>query len=180
MPLTPLHYCVAYFFHRVSGLKLNLPALIVSSMVIDLENPFLFIFTKGDTTRLVLHSIFGALTFGLLISIFITIVVYPWFFKILFPKNRKNKEKCTLSKQILLSSIIGVLGHTIIDATHHEYNPLLFPFSFESIDYFVILGDWYFATILVYVLFSTFALIIIVRELKLGKKGFWERLLIGS
>ena len=81
---------------------------------------------------------------------------------------------------MIFSSIIGVLGHVLIDSTHHEYNPLLFPFSFESIDYFVLFGNWHFATILVYVLFSTFVLIIIIRELKIGKKGFWERLLIGS
>ncbi|MGQ9469257.1 MAG: DUF4184 family protein [Nitrososphaerales archaeon] len=47
MPATPLHYFLAYILHRMSRFNLSFPALIVGSMVPDLEVPIIFLISKG-------------------------------------------------------------------------------------------------------------------------------------
>jgi hypothetical protein len=113
MPVTPLHYFLAYIIHRASKFKLNFPALIVGSMVPDLEVPIIFITSRGEIDRLVLHSILGSMTLGLLISIFISLLIYP---RILGFLNCRKELKCIISKSLIISSLIGVLSHVLLDA----------------------------------------------------------------
>jgi hypothetical protein len=72
VPITPFHYPIANLIHKLDGkISLSLPALIVGSMVPDLEVPFMISFT-GTQDRLVLHSILGAITLGTIITIALT------------------------------------------------------------------------------------------------------------
>jgi hypothetical protein len=64
LPLTPLHYPIAYSIHKLGG-NLNLPGLIVGSMIPDLEIPFMvLIFGVSGPNRLVLPSLLGSATLG--------------------------------------------------------------------------------------------------------------------
>ena len=46
MPITPLHYPIAWGLSKLDK-RLNLPGLIVGSFIPDIEVPFLFIFFSG-------------------------------------------------------------------------------------------------------------------------------------
>ncbi|MCP8307276.1 MAG: DUF4184 family protein [archaeon] len=180
MPATPLHYFLAYILHRMSKFNLNFPALIVGSMVPDIENPIIFLISRGEKDRLILHSILGSITLGLFLSIFISFLLYPRLVGFILPDCREElKSKCSISKTLIASSLIGVLGHVLLDALHHEYNPLIYPFSTESINNFVFFGDYLLASKLISSLFIIFGLMILFREIRLGRDGFWKRILVG-
>jgi len=164
----------------MSRFNLNFPALIVSSIVPDLEIPIIFLISRGEIDRLILHSILGSITLGLLISIFISSLLYPRLVGFILPDCKEElKSKCTISKSLMISSLIGVLGHVVLDALHHEYNPLIYPFSTESIDDLVLFGDYLLASNLVCSLLIIFGLMTIFREVRLGRDGFWKRILVG-
>ncbi len=179
MPITPLHYFSAYIIHRISKFNLNFSALIVSSMVPDLEVPIIFLISKGEIDRLVLHSILGSATLGLLISIFISFSFYPRIVGFILPDYKKLNSKSVISKSLIISSLIGVLGHVLLDTLHHEYNPLIYPFSTESIDDFVLFGDYLLASKLISSIFIILGFVILIREIRLGRNGFLKRILVG-
>lgn len=129
MPITPFHYPVAKIIHKLNGkISLSLPALIVGAMVPDLEVPFVTLF--GDTgDRLVLHSLLGGLTLGTLIAVAFTVWLYPRVIGVFLPAYKtKLKEKCSFSFSLVLSCLIGVLSHNILDIANHVYNPIFWPF----------------------------------------------------
>ena len=98
MPLTPLHYPIAYFIRKLSG-NLNLPGLIVGSMIPDLEIPFIvLIFGINGPNRLVLHSLLGSATLGTVLGIIITVKFYPFLVSYFFGVEKgKVESKCKLS-----------------------------------------------------------------------------------
>ncbi|MEM3383453.1 MAG: DUF4184 family protein [Nitrososphaerales archaeon] len=180
MPVTPLHYFLAYIIYKISKFNLNFPALIVGSIVPDLEAPIIFLISKGEIDRLVLHSILGSMTLGLLISIFISISLYPRIFVFILHDFRKELDtKCNFSKSLVISNIIGVLSHVFLDALHHEYNPLLYPFSINSINDFVLFNDYLLASKLISAIFIILGIIILFKEIRLGRNGFLKRILLG-
>lgn len=179
MPLTPLHYSVAYLINRWKR-ELSLPALVVSSMIPDLERPFIFIMTGGVHGRLVLHSLLGAITLGTFLSILVTVFLYPAMVSFLFKIDKKVLlEKCRFSGMLALASLFGCVSHVLLDSLHHEFNPLFFPFLNESFDMLVLLGDWTYATIIVQFLFLALFVLILVLEIRRGVEGFWKRTLVG-
>ncbi len=180
MPITPLHYFSAYIIHRISKFNLNFPALIAGSMVPDLEVPIIFLISKGEIDRLVLHSVLGSATLGLLISIFISFSFYPRIVGFILPDCKKElNNKSAVSKSLIISSLIGVLGYVLLDALHHEYNPLIYPFSTQSIDGFVLFGDYLLASKLISSIFIILGFVILIREIRLGRNGFLKRILVG-
>ena len=128
LPVTPLHYPVAYVIYKLGG-KLSLPALVVSSMVPDLEIPFLIVLLGTEVPhRLVLHSLLGAVTIGAVLSIAITVLVYPRLTSVVFPVDKlKVKEKCRFSLGLIVSCLLGGLSHVLLDVTNHAYNPVFWP-----------------------------------------------------
>jgi len=113
MPVTPLHCSVAYLINRWKT-QLSLPALLVSSMVPDLEIPILFLVTGGFQDRIVLHSLLGAATLGTFLSVLLTVFLYPpavsFFFKL---SRKKVEERCRLSKSLVASCIVGGVLHVM-------------------------------------------------------------------
>ncbi|TRO47324.1 DUF4184 family protein [Candidatus Bathyarchaeota archaeon] len=129
LPITPFHYPVAYVLYKLGG-KLSLPALIVGSMLPDLEIPFMvLLFGTAVPTHLLLHSLIGSLTIGTLLATAITVFIYPKLTSAIFPIDKiKVKEKCRFSINLLFSCAIGCLFHVLLDVTNHSYNPVLWPF----------------------------------------------------
>jgi membrane-bound metal-dependent hydrolase YbcI (DUF457 family) len=128
MPVTPFHYPIAKILHQLGGkINLSLPALIVGSMVPDLEVPFISLLSQTQD-RLILHSLIGGLTLGTAIAVFLTVLVYAPLVGAFFPVNKERlKQKCAFSGVVVFSCLVGVLSHVLLDVANHTYNPLFWP-----------------------------------------------------
>jgi len=182
MVLTPLHYSLAYLFHKVSD-KLSFPALIVSSMVPDLETiletGLSFTVGGGFQRGLVLHSLFGAVTVGLVVAVALTGYLYPHVVSHVFRVDRKIiAKKCRFSSGLVVSCFIGLVTHVLVDTLHHPYNPFLFPFSNSSFDALVLFSNPDEASSILHVIFVTLSLGVLLYELYRGTDGFWKRVLV--
>lgn len=130
MPITPLHYPLAYLLYKLNE-KLSLPGLIVGSMLPDIEVPAIILLLGTQVPdRLVLHSLLGAATLGTGLSVTFTVLMYPplisFFLKI---DKRKVEKKCRLYFALVFSCFLGNLSHVLLDVATHTYNPLFWPFS---------------------------------------------------
>ena len=179
MPATPLHCNIAYLINRWKP-QLSLPALLVSTMIPDLEIPFTYLITGGLQHRLVLHSFLGAATLGTFLSVLLTVFFYPsvvsFFFKL---DKEKVEEKCRFSGTLIALCFVGILSHMFIDSLHHEFNPVLYPFVKESFDALILIGDWASATVIVTSVLLALLIFFFAVELRKGTKDFWMRLLVG-
>jgi membrane-bound metal-dependent hydrolase YbcI (DUF457 family) len=144
----------------------------------DLENLFIMLFLGTEVpNRLVLHSIFGAVTIGTFFAVIVTVTIYPYIVTSLFHVNKEHvKTKCKLSLGLVVSVLIGILSHVLLDVTNHPYNPLFWPFSSTYINspfYFAlgpIIGSLYMQVIMGVIL----VVLIIV-----NRKNMFEKLLVG-
>jgi len=178
MVWTPFHYPLAYLFHKARN-KLSFPALVVGSFLPDLETALWLSLGGGFRRGAVLHSLLGAVTVGLVVAVALTLYLYPPVVSYVFKLDRKTVAgKCHLSASLVMSCLIGIVAHVLVDTLHHNYNPLLFPFSHGSFDALVLFGDWVQATLVMQVIFITSSLVILFYELYRGIDGFWERLFV--
>ncbi len=129
MPLTPLHYPIAYFINKIDT-RFSLPGLIVGCMFPDLEIPFmLLIFGTNGPNRMILHSFLGSATIGTVLSLFFTVWFYPFFVSDLFRIKKEEIEKrCKFSFVLFFSVFVGNISHVLLDVLNHPYNPILWPF----------------------------------------------------
>ena len=179
MPVTPFHYPVAYLIKKFGG-NLSLPALIVGSMVPDLEIPFIVLFLGTEVPhRLVLHSLLGAATFGTILSVAITVLVYPWLTNVMFRINkRKVKDKCRFTLWLVFSCVLGCISHVLLDVVNHAYNPVFWPFLAlnETPSPIVpVLGGELTASLVVHALMATLFIGLFANK----RRNFWEQLLVG-
>ncbi|HSV49508.1 MAG TPA: DUF4184 family protein [Candidatus Acidoferrales bacterium] len=184
MPITPFHYPLAYLVYKFGKQKLSLPALIVGSMLPDLEIPVMaLLFGLQAPNRMVLHSLLGGVTIGTVIGVAITVLIYPTITSAIFRFSKsKVKDKCRFSPMLVFSCLIGVLSHVLLDVTNHSYNPVFWPFLsiYQTPSPIVsILGGLGTASPLMHgVMISIMAIIFI--GLFFSKRGnFWEQVLIG-
>ena len=178
MPITPFHHPVAYLIYKLGG-KLSLPAVIVGSMLPDLEIPFMvLLFGNSVPTHLMLHSILGSLTVGTAIAVAITVLIYPKITSTIFPIDKlKVKQKCKFSLTLVFSCAIGCLSHALLDVANHTYNPVFWPFltSAETPSPIVpLLGGVQTASLLMHSLMT--ALFITFYAFK--RENFWENMLV--
>ncbi|MGQ9460781.1 MAG: DUF4184 family protein [Candidatus Bathyarchaeaceae archaeon] len=179
MPVTPLHCSVAYLINRWKP-QLNLPALLVSSMAPDLEIPVVFLLTGGFRDRLVLHSLLGAATLGTLLSVLLTVFLYPPVVSFFFKLDRERvKERCRFSSVLVVSCIVGGVLHVIVDSMTHEFNPVFYPFVKDSFDVLLLTGDLAFSSLIVGSALFGLLIFIFVDEVRKGTRGFWMRMLVG-
>jgi membrane-bound metal-dependent hydrolase YbcI (DUF457 family) len=178
LPLTPLHYPIAYFIYKLDK-RLSLPGLVVGCMFPDLEIPIIvLLFGTQVPNRMILHSLLGSVTLGTFLALIVTIRVYPSLVIRLFHVDKKRIEsKCKLSFAVVFSVLVGNLSHVLLDVTNHPYNPLFWPFrsaiTTSSPIYFALgnpLGSLWMQIIMAVLLA---ALIVIKR------KDFFEELLVG-
>lgn len=178
MPITPLHTAVAYLLNRWRK-ELSLPALIVGSMVPDLEIPFVYLASNGFHDRLVLHSLLGAAFLGTSVAVLLTVFVYPLVISSVFGLDKNGlKEKCHFSAMLVVCCFVGTLSHVLIDSLHHNYNPLLFPFMLESFDAFVLKNPYVSPTDLVSIPMLAILVLVLIWEIRRGLNGFWKRIFV--
>jgi len=178
LPIKPFHYPVAYILYKLGG-TLSLPALIVGSMLPDLEVPFIvLLFGTSVPHHLLLHSIAGALTLGTALAITITVFIYPRLTSAIFPVDKlKVKEKCHFSISLVFSCAIGCLSHVLLDVTNHAYNPLFWPFLAlnETPSPFVpFLGGAEIASLLMH----TLMVVLFIGLFASKREDFWEHVLV--
>jgi len=179
MPGTPLHSAVAYLLNRWQR-RLSLPALIVGTMVPDLEVPFIWFVTGGLYDRLILHSLLGVAVLGTFIAVLLTVFAYPTVVSSAFRLNKEEvEEKCRFSVVLVFCCLVGGISHVLIDSLQHEFSPLLYPFINES--FTALLLKNYFASSIDLVAYPMFAILIIIfiYDIRKGKEGFWKRVLVG-
>ena len=180
MPSPLGHFTVAYLIYK-SKKTLSLPALIVGSVISD-SDLLLDYLTGGRLGRELLHSFIGGGIFGTVASSLLTVLFYPLIVSALFSIRREDaRQACKLSKTLVVSSFIGCLSHVLVDSTCHNYNPLLYPFTRQSIDILLLPYDWGLLYIVVEILlFAILLTVLVVDFSKKGFQGFWKRILIGS
>jgi hypothetical protein len=98
-----------------------------------------------------MHSLLGAVTIDLLLSVLLVLYFVPWMMKHLdrkvidkrylsFAGIDLRKHRTTITA-VIGSAMLGSVSHVLIDTLHHPYNPLTFPFS-QYYDFnLVLFGD---------------------------------------
>ncbi len=179
MPSPIGHFTVAFLIYK-SKKTLSLPALIAGSVVSDLDILIRYLM-GGYVGRELLHSFVGAGIFGTICSAFFTVLFYPLIISAFFRIDKEEVgQVCKLSKTVLGSSFLGVLSHILVDSTCHDYNPLLYPLTKQSIDILLLPYDW----VLLYVIVEALLLAVLLVTLRIdvskrGFKGIWKRILVG-
>lgn len=177
MPLTPLHYVVAYFVGKWKR-GLSLPGLIVGSALPDLDK-LIYLFIDNPYGRGILQSLFGVATIGTVLSVLFTVYVYPTVVSGVFRIDKRMiEERCRFSKGLVLACFVGNILHVLVDSLHHEYNPTLYPFISDSFGALVLFGNWQLATMIVQSVFFLLFVTIFVWEARKGTEGFWKRILV--
>ena len=178
MPAIFLHSIIAYIANRWNP-KLSLPGLLVGSMFPDLEVIPIYFLTNGAIDRLIFHSIIGAITLGTIFTLGFVVFVYPKLISIIFRIDENEiKNKSSFSITLIISSVIGNLSHVIIDATTHEFNPLLYPLVNGSIDFLRISSNRFFDNLGVSIILFLILIVIVSASLKNGRGSFWKKMLV--
>jgi len=181
MPSSLGHFAVAYVFHKLKK-TLSLPALIVGSIIPDIDI-LIYYLTTGNFAigRELLHSLAGVGIFGTLISVLVTVLVYPHIVSVFLGIEKEQvKQECKFSKTVVVSCLLGGLSHAIIDSTCHDYNPLLYPFTSQSINVLLFTNDWKLSYAIVEIFLFVILLIMLATEIRKETKGFWKRILVGT
>ncbi len=127
MPITPLHYPLAFGLSKTNK-RLLLPGMVVGSVIPDIEVPLMWVFFSDLPDHLVLHSLVGAVSLGTLLAVLVTWLLYPPIISALFRVDKNDlKEACGLSVMLVVSCLIGVLSHLLLDYPMHWFNPILWP-----------------------------------------------------
>ncbi len=127
MPATPFHYPFAFLISKIDR-RLSLPALVVGSVIPDIEVPLMRIFFSDLPDHLFFHSLIGAVTVGTILAVIVTWILYAPIISTLFCVDRERLNKvCGMSKILVVSCLIGVLSHLLLDYPMHWFNPILWP-----------------------------------------------------
>jgi membrane-bound metal-dependent hydrolase YbcI (DUF457 family) len=127
MPFTPLHYPLAFVLSKTNK-KLLLPGVVVGSVIPDIEVPIMWVFFNGLPDHLFLHSLVGAVSVGTILAVVVTWLLYPPIISAVFRVSKKKlKDACRLSGILVVSCLIGVLSHLLLDYPMHWFNPILWP-----------------------------------------------------
>lgn len=140
IPVLILHWPTVWPLFKWRPASFNVIALSIGAIIPDLECPFLFPFVEDRWhARLMMHSLLGAFTVDLLLTVALTIWLVPPVLKWFEPRIR-NKRLFTFAGVDLRthrtgmaalagSALLGSVTHVLFDVLHHPYNPLTFPFS---------------------------------------------------
>ena len=119
------------------------------------------------------------MTIGTITSVVIVVFIYPSFVSLFFRIDKNYiKKKCSFSGTLIGLCLIGNRSHVLIDATHHTFNPILYPISDQSIDLFRFSSNRIFDTGIITVILSVIYLVYAAISLR-GRKGFWKQMLVG-
>lgn len=179
MPSPLGHFTVACIIYK-SKKTLSLSGLIIGSIVPDIDTLFYYV-TRGYVGRELLHSFVGAGALGTLISTPLVVLFYPLVVSTFFGINKEEvRQVCKLSKNVFVSSFVGGLSHILIDSTCHNYNPLLYPFTKQSVDILLFTHSWKLSYFVVELLLMVLLVMLMFGFLRKRVQGFWKQILVGG
>lgn len=133
MPFTPFHLGPAVLLGAVCYRWLDLPSLLVASVVVDLRTAFVFFGLLGPPLHGPFHTLLGSTLLGLVVAGAWT-QLRPRFVTVL-SRLGLGRERST--RAIVASSLVAVWLHVLLDATLYtdvrpfaplsDANPLLVP-----------------------------------------------------
>ncbi|MFX1255302.1 MAG: DUF4184 family protein [Promethearchaeota archaeon] len=136
MPFTIFHYPLAFGLSKINK-KLSLPGLIVGSILPDIEVPLMWLFFSNLPDHLILHSFIGSLTLGTLLAVIVTRYIYPVVISSVFTVEQNSlAENCRISTTLVVSCMMGLISHILMDYLTHPFNPMLYPW----VDPYVLVG----------------------------------------
>lgn len=138
MTLTPLHVAFVWIFKLRWG-RLSFAALTIGSYIADVEPLISWlsgwsVFCGFDfpctirPDRLVMHSILGAFTVNVAVTM-VSVRIVDRFFKLNRVGIRGFSDVNIWSGSFYVSAAIGSLSHVLVDWLHHPANPVLWPLS---------------------------------------------------
>ncbi|KKM96061.1 hypothetical protein LCGC14_1181890 [marine sediment metagenome] len=148
---------------------------------------FIIVFPGYIPDHFILHSLIGAATIGTIISIMVTVYVYPVISSLLFALDKTRViEICRLTMILVISCMLGNLFHILLDIFMHRFNSILWPFinPNDAIGIFTLifafegdigLGSIY-ASILIHAVFILLMISIFVKS----RRNLWESILLGK
>jgi membrane-bound metal-dependent hydrolase YbcI (DUF457 family) len=127
MPVTPFHYPFAFVVSKLDK-RLILPGVVVGAVIPDIDVPLMWTFFPSLPDHLFLHSLIGASTVGVLLAVIITRVFYAPMISLFFGVDKGDlDEACRITPALVISCLIGVWSHLLLDYPMHWYNPILWP-----------------------------------------------------
>lgn len=178
MPLTPLHMGPASALFLTSPRRWSLAGLLMGSVIPDIEIPFLYFSgLEMQTGHGPLHSVIGALTFGVTLAVLGAYFIYPslmnwWEGK--FGSGYSYFGGADVAELgslpvVVYSTVAGVLTHLGLDYLTHTTMPYFWPFA-PSVATFSFARDFYWLLI-VNVILLVILVEIIVRYLGQTEKA---------
>lgn len=123
MPITPLHIAFAWPL-KMKFKALSSASLTVAALVPDFE-PIAYMILGIFPDRLVMHSLVGALSVDVVLTILILKLLSHIRFQKIGIHGLANPN--LFSRAVILSAVVGSLSHVLVDSLHHNHNPLLWP-----------------------------------------------------
>jgi len=102
MPAIFLHSTFAYLINRWKP-QFSLPALLVGTLLPDVEVTILYYLTDGAIDRLLFHSIIGAVTVGTIVSVGIVLILYSPFVSFFLGLIKNTLRKNVVFQQLWLA-----------------------------------------------------------------------------
>jgi membrane-bound metal-dependent hydrolase YbcI (DUF457 family) len=128
MPFTPYHVGPALLVALIMYPLLDIPTFIVANLILDIEPLFNLLFSNNR-----LHGQFHSLTFGLIPAIILAALMHfsrrftkPIVIERRLPQNPSFKD-------LLLTSVVGVWLHVLLDAFLYSEISLIYPVEFNPL-----------------------------------------------
>jgi len=127
MPFTPFHFGPALFIGLLLFSLLDLPTLMVSSVIVDLE-PFFVLFFQLNYP---LHGFFHSYLGGTILALVVTIAMFTmrnFIERIMLAFKLRQKSSF---KNILITSLLGVYFHIFLDSFLYGEMKPFYPSGFN-------------------------------------------------
>jgi hypothetical protein len=139
MTLTPLHVAFVWVL-KLRFRRLHFAALTVGAVIPDIEPLIAWMFGWSvfcgwdfpcslAPDRLVLHSIIGAITIDVALTIIFVKIIGKLGLQGLCIYGFTNVK---INAAFLVSAVIGSLSHVLVDWLHHPANPVFWPFLVDG------------------------------------------------
>ena len=116
MPFTPYHFGPSGFLGLVFRKWVDVPVFVLANVVIDVEVLIIAFLGLGRPVHRYAHTLLGGLVLGVLWAM----AAYPMrgLFKRVMAFLRLKYETCLL--KMIISGVLGVWLHVLIDGTYHS------------------------------------------------------------
>lgn len=125
MPITPYHFGPSGFIALALRRWLDLPIFVLANVLIDVEVVVILVFQLGYPPHRYAHTLLGGALLGILWGVF------AWRWRALLARGMQllHLSYATSIPKAIVSGILGVWLHVVIDALYHPDVKLAWPVS---------------------------------------------------